>query len=96
MKVVNFATYTDGWTVAMERPAHREYVARLESEGKLVAGGPFKDGKGALFIYNVDSLDEAEQIVEADPYSQGAFANCELKDWVVVTAVSALLTPSAP
>jgi uncharacterized protein YciI len=95
MKVVNFATYTDNWDVAMQRPAHREYVAQLESEGKLVAGGPFKDGTGALFIYNVDSVQEAQAIVAADPYSRGAFASCELRDWEVVIAVSDLLRPSA-
>jgi hypothetical protein len=101
MQVVNFATYTDGWTVAMNRPAHRGYVAQLESQGKLIAGGPFKDGTGALFIYNVESLHEAREIVAADPYSAGAypfaagaFAKCELKDWQVVTAVADLLQPS--
>jgi uncharacterized protein len=95
MKVINFASYTDGWTVGKLRPAHREYVGRLESEGKLVAGGPFKDGSGALFVYQVESLHEAQEIVADDPYSQGAFAECRLKEWETVTAVPSLLTPAS-
>lgn len=95
MKVVNYAAYTDGWTVAKLRPAHREYMAKLESESKLVAAGPFKsaDGSytGALFIYEVDSMQEARDIVAADPYSRGAFAETRLHDWEVVTAVPDLL-----
>jgi uncharacterized protein YciI len=95
MKIVNFASYTDGFTVAKLRPGHREYVGKLESEGRLVAGGPFKDGSGALFIYEVASLHEAREIVAADPYSQGAFAECQLKEWDIVTAVPSLLPPAS-
>jgi uncharacterized protein len=96
MKIVNFATYVaDEVTVTGLRPVHRQYMAQLEAAGTLVAGGPFDDGTGALFIYETPSLGDAEQIVAADPYSQGgAFARCVLKEWHVVKATPALLTVS--
>jgi hypothetical protein len=46
--------------IARLRPAHREYIAQLFAEGTLVAGGPFTDGSGALFIHAADSLAAAE------------------------------------
>jgi uncharacterized protein len=72
MKIVNYATYTGSQDkVAALRPAHREYVTQLLAEGRLVAGGPFTDGSGALFIYETESLAAAEAIVAADPYQVG-------------------------
>jgi uncharacterized protein YciI len=41
MKVVNYAAYTSvPWRVAALRPAHREYLATLHADGRLVACGP--------------------------------------------------------
>jgi hypothetical protein len=47
-----------------------------------------------MFIYDVDSVQAAREIVAADPYSDGAFAEYRLKDWQIVTAVAELLVPS--
>ena len=87
MRIINYATYVDDQqVVARIRPTHRRYMAQLTAAGKLIAGGPFADGSGALFIYEVASLDEAQALVAADPYStDGAFANTELRAWNVVT-----------
>ena len=87
MRYVNYATYVDDPTVVTQvRPTHRRYTAQLTAAGKLVAGGPFADGSGGLFIYEVASLEEAQAIVAADPYqTEGAFAHTELKAWEVVT-----------
>jgi uncharacterized protein YciI len=49
------------------RPAHRERVARLHAEGKLVAAGPWDDDSGALLVFDVDESGIAE-IIEADDY----------------------------
>jgi uncharacterized protein len=88
MKVVNYAAYTSvGWRVAALRPAHREYLARLHADGRLVACGPFTDGSGALYIYETGSLAEAEEILAADPYHiGGVFAGCRLSAWEIVKA----------
>ena len=68
MKIINYATYVDDLDlVALIRPTHRRYTAQLTAASKLIAGGPFSDGTGALFIYEVASLEEAHAIVADDP-----------------------------
>jgi uncharacterized protein YciI len=50
-----------------------------------------------LFIYDAPSLETAEAIVAADPYTTGgAFARTELKVWEVVRAQPTLLAPPTP
>ena len=94
MKVINYATFApmQGRAAAM-RPAHREYMTRLWADGRLVAYGPFVDGGGALFIYEVDSPAVAEEIIAADTYQiSGIFESCRLSSWDIVRANPALLT----
>ena len=94
VKVVNYATYVaTSEKAAALRPAHREYMTRLHADGRLAAYGPFADGGGALFIYEVASLAVAEEIVAADPYQIGGiFGRCQLSSWDVVRANPALLS----
>lgn len=98
MKIVNYAKYVgDPELVLRVRPLHREYMDVLIAGDHLVAGGPFADGGGALFIYEVDSLEEARQIVAEDPYTkEGVFADCELREWTTARVVAELLTVTAP
>ena len=93
MKIVNYAKYTDSAEkVASLRPAHREYMSRLLADGRLVAGGPFTDGSGALFIYEAASLAAAEEIVADDPYRVGgAFASYTLSPWEIIKANPSLI-----
>jgi uncharacterized protein YciI len=95
VKFVNYARYvSDEGTVSRIRPRHREYMGQLLAEGKLVAGGPFMDGSGALFIYEADSLDAAAAMVSADPYlTEGAFASYEVRPWKTISANPGLLRP---
>ena len=97
MKVVNYATYTAVRDkVATLRPAHREYLTRLQADGRLVACGPFTDGSGALFIYETASLAAAEEILAADPYHiGGVFVRCQLSPWEIIKA-NPLLIPAMP
>ncbi len=58
-----------------------------------MAGGPFTDGSGALFIYETESLATAEAIVAADPYQVGgAFASYQLSAWEIVKANPGLIS----
>ena len=64
------------------RPAHREYLGKLRSEGKIAMSGPFTDDSGALIVYEAGSLDEARELLEADPFRKaGVFQSYQLKEW---------------
>ena len=88
MKVINQVTYiSDAENIAAIRPAHRGFIAKLGSEGLVAAAGPFTDGSGSLFIYETDSLEEAERIFAQDPYSAGrVVVRHEMRVWQLVNA----------
>lgn len=83
MLFVNYCTYIrDSARVAAIRPSHREYIARLWSEDKILAAGPFMDGSGGLFIYEAANEEEAKKLAGEDPYATaGALASATLELW---------------
>src|SRR3954470_4358560 len=67
------------------RPVHREYLRSLFDAGKLAISGPWADDTGALIVYEVQGIAEAERILDGDPYrSAGVIASATLKEWRVV------------
>jgi uncharacterized protein YciI len=48
---------------------HMANMKRLAAEGKLVLAGPLDgvDGMRGMFIYAVDSIDEAKKLTDTDP-----------------------------
>jgi uncharacterized protein len=84
-KKVKFATtiqYGNPDRIAEVRPVHREYLSGLREQGKLFASGPFEDDSGALIIYEADSVEEAQALLEADPFREaGVFETWEMKPW---------------
>lgn len=68
------------------RPAHVEFLNRLNAEGRLAFAGPFlgDDGKptGSLVVLSVASIDEAGALAADDPYAKaGLFAEVEIRHW---------------
>jgi len=63
------------------RPAHMEFLGRMEKEGKTFARGRFSDGAGGLVIYQAESLQEAKKIAESDPYVSSGARSLELHEW---------------
>jgi uncharacterized protein YciI len=53
------------------RPAHRETLARLHSDGHLLAAGPLADDSGAVLLFTV-ARDQLDRILAADPYYRTA------------------------
>jgi uncharacterized protein YciI len=95
MKFVNYTRYIPHQDkIAALRPAHREYAKDLMAREKLAAAGPFTDGSGALFIYEAETLQEAELLAAEDPFSKGgAFASCTVARWQILGANHRLLVP---
>jgi uncharacterized protein YciI len=64
------------------RPVHRQYLAGLRERGQLAASGPFADDSGALIIYEAASPEEAEKLLQGDPFCQnGIFVKYVLRPW---------------
>ncbi|GAA4640197.1 hypothetical protein GCM10023196_104750 [Actinoallomurus vinaceus] len=59
--------FTDHPERLAARPAHRQLLARLHAEGRLVAAGPWADDSAAMLIFDVDRPG-LDAIMEADPY----------------------------
>lgn len=66
-----------------EREKHLSYLRSKAKEGKLVMSGRFADSKGALIIWRVDSLEEAERLAKGDPYYQAGLIDYQLREWNV-------------
>ncbi len=68
------------------RPEHVAYLNELNASGKLAFAGPFlgDDGKptGSLVAVKTETIEEARQIAENDPYAKaGLFSSVEVKAW---------------
>jgi len=73
--------------IAEVRPVHRQYLASLKEQGRLAASGPFTDDSGALIVYEASSAEEAEKLLQADPFNQhGIFLRYQLRPWNTVIA----------
>ncbi len=71
---------------------HLKNIDRLADEGKLVLAGPFF-GSGKLrgiYIFNVDTIEEAKALTETDPAIQAGSLVMELKEWYGSAALMGL------
>ncbi len=80
-----FATvfrYDNKEKISEIRPDHREYLGNLHAQGKLHTAGPFTDDSGSLIVYDVETEQEAIDLIEADPFHEaGIFASYAIKPW---------------
>ena len=76
----------DSEKIANVRPKHREFIAGLKSEGKIIGSGPFTDGSGgALITLRLDdaaTLDDVRALMNSDPfYVEGALTGRSFHTW---------------
>jgi len=57
---------------------HVEFLSSLDSEGKLILGGPILDGEGGMIIINAKDKKEAEEIAGRDPFVLKGFSKCKV------------------
>jgi uncharacterized protein YciI len=73
----------DTTELAKIHAAHLQNIQRLMKERKLLIAGPFLDEgdlKG-VFIFDVQSVDDAQQLVSTDPGVQAGIYEVELHPW---------------
>ena len=62
-------------------PQHAAYWRGLNARGYL--GGPFADRSGGLITFEVDSNEEAERLIAADPFVQHDLLKASwMKEWI--------------
>ncbi|MCF8258394.1 MAG: YciI family protein [Flavobacteriales bacterium] len=63
--------------------AHMDNIIRMAEAGKLVVAGPFfDDGEvRGIYIFAVNSLEEAEALTNTDPAIQAGSLEMELREW---------------
>jgi len=86
-----FATYIeytpDTAKIAATRPAHREYLKGLFETNRLAISGPFTDDKAGLLVYNAETVEDVEAMLNADPFAkQGVFVKWDIRRWKVIFA----------
>jgi hypothetical protein len=85
-RFVALLDFTDDEPLRLQtRPQHREYLQSLMADGKLAMSGPWADDTGAMLIYEAESEQEAQELLDADPYlTAGVLADARIKEWRVV------------
>ena len=63
--------------------AHLNNIQRLAREGQLCVAGPFTDDGDirGVYIFNVNTVEEARQLTESDPLIQSGGLVMELHPW---------------
>lgn len=72
------------------RPAHREWLNHLVSQGTVLASGPFVDDAGALLLFVADSEAELNDLLKQDPFAAvGVISAVKTTQWNPVIGVFA-------
>ncbi len=79
----------DSTEAAQLQAGHMANINRLAEEGKLVLAGPFIDGGEfrGIFIFDVATLEEAEELIKTDPAVQSGRLVMELHTWYASAAI---------
>lgn len=69
--------------VAEARPAHREFIAGLKGEGKIIGSGPLADDAGgALIVIRLDDGEDPAEVMGADPFHvEGVISGRSIRPW---------------
>jgi len=73
----------DSAEAAKLQRAHLDNIGRLAEEGKLALAGPFLDNGDlrGIYIFNVNTVEEAKALTETDPAIQQGRLVMELHPW---------------
>jgi uncharacterized protein YciI len=61
-------SFTDAPRRLAARPAHRERLQGLHSDGVVKMAGPYPDDSGAMLVFDVADAAALDELLAADPY----------------------------
>jgi uncharacterized protein YciI len=84
----------DSITVAEIQKGHMDNINRMAETGKLVLAGPFMDDGDirGIYLFNVATIEEAQELTATDPAIQSGRLIMELHPWYGSAAMP-LITP---
>lgn len=73
----------DSLTAIKLQEGHMANIQRMADDGKLILAGPFLDDGDVrgIYIFNVESVEEAEALTKSDPAIQAGRLSMELHPW---------------
>lgn len=82
----------DSLEAAALQKAHLENIGRMAESGKLALAGPFLDDGEirGIYIFNVETIEEAEALTATDPAIQAGSLVMELHPWYGSAAVTGI------
>ena len=80
-KFAVLTTFTSEALRDQHRPAHRAHLKHLVDQGSLLLAGPFEDEEsGGLLVFEAESADAVQAMMDADPFSTGGvFASVRIR-----------------
>ena len=77
------STDQDPEATAEIQRGHMAHMRQMAEDGHLVMAGPFLDGGDlrGIFVFAVDTLEQARELTEADPAVRAGRLVMELKPW---------------
>jgi len=84
----------DSITAEQIQKVHLKNIMKMAEEGTLVLAGPFMDDGDirGIYIFNVETVEEAKQLTESDPAIQAGRLVMELHPWYGSAAVKEINT----
>ncbi len=79
----------DSTEAARLQRAHLDNIQRMAREGKLILAGPFLDDGEVrgIYVFNVESVEEARALTATDPSIQAGRLQMELHPWYGTAAL---------
>jgi len=79
----------DSTTAVKLQKAHMNNITRMAEEGKLVLAGPFLDDDEVrgIYIFDVETIEEAKVLTESDPAIKAGRLEMELRPWYGTAAL---------
>lgn len=79
----------DSTEAAKLQQAHLDNINRMAEEGNLILAGPFLDDGDirGIYIFDVETLEEARKLTETDPAIQAGRLKMELHPWYGTAAL---------